>query len=72
MLDHEDEAVPVILEEDTVPAVSAQFIEDQCNAMKVVELKNELGLRNLTKNDRNQELLARIPVAVRSNASLVK
>ena len=40
--------------------------------MKVAELKNVLGLRNLSKNGRKQELLDRLIVAVRSNAPLIE
>ena len=46
--------------------------EEQCGEMKVAELKNALGLRNLSTNGRKQELLYRLLVAVRSNDPLIE
>ena len=71
MIEDEDEVVPVVSEEDAIPNVNTQLTEEQCGAMKVAELKNALGLRNLSKNGRKQELLDRLLVAVRKNAPLV-
>ena len=64
--------VPVVSEEDSVPDLNTQLTEEQCNAMKVAELKNALGLRNLSKNGRKQELLDRLLVSVRSNDTLIE
>ena len=72
LIEDEDEVVPVVSEEDTVPYVHIQLIEEQYGAMKVVELKNVLGLRNLSKTGRKQELLDRLTVSVRSNAPLIE
>ena len=63
--------VPVISEEDTVPNLNAQLTEEQYDAMKVAELKNVLGLRNISENDSKQELLERLLVTVCSNAPLL-
>lgn len=45
--------------------------EEECRAMKVSELKDQLGLRNLSKNGREAELLQRLLIAIKINLSLI-
>ena len=68
---NEDEAIPTAIE-PVVNQESEQIItEEECRTMKVSELKEQLVLRNLSRNGRKADLLERLISAVRNNIPLI-
>lgn len=70
-MEDEDEVVPDVEEEESVLEVQPQLTDEQACVMKIAELKDALGLHNLSKSGRKPQILEGISSALHNNAPMI-
>ena len=68
---NEEEVIPTDNDPKEYEEQQAMPTEEECRAMKVSELRDQLALRNLSKNGRKAELLQRLLTAIKNNLPLI-
>jgi len=68
---NEDEIIPTAIDPIQNQELEQSLTEDECRKMKVSELKEQLVLRNLSRNGRKADLLERLISAISNNMPLI-
>jgi hypothetical protein len=68
---NEEEVIPKDNDPKDYEEQQVMPTEEECETLKVPELKDQLGLRNLSKNVRKAELLHCLLIAIKNNLPLI-